>query len=731
MISRKPSRIALLAAVAASVSFGSVASAQYSGLYITEIITVPTENEVIEIVNASGAAMDISGVIVSDEDNTNTEGAVKFPASTSLAAGEVVVIAVNTSATEPAWLDTLPAGVRVFVEPARNPAAWTAANGNTITPMDDYPIASGGTGGGISLGGTSDNVTLYKPTATFALGVGVNSTADCIDGMNYGVAPYAPIAPSTAEGTAATDHTTGNSLQRASAVANTSSASAFSAAAATGTVGVFVLGANNAPVLSNRATSPVQPTSASALSFSVDASDSDGTVTGVNLFYSVETDGVVTGPFTSAAMALSSGTTYTVAPAALASLPAGSVVFYYFQATDDDTATGNLGTAVAPFTTYVNDSRPAAGEVVINEFAFTGTAVDWVEFLNTTGTAKDLSYWRFSDNSAAEFAFPYGTTIPANGFVIVTENVGTFTTAYPSVTATVLGPHSIGLSASGDSVELLPDGGSLTPYDSIAYTAVAPWTGVTAGRTAELIDPSSDNSLGASWSTSAYKNTAGSPGAVNFAKASAPVVTSTAAITVKQGGTFPATAVATIGDNQTSPELLTLGTSGAASGITATASNTTGTPTAPANGTASLAGSVGCAVTPGAYSVTLEATDAASSVGSAAITINVTANAAPTLGNYGTVNLTAGNGDTNTPAAAPADADDATGLIVSVSPTDFGGTGSASVDAAGVVTLSTTGLTPATTYNFTVTVADPCGASVNKGFSVNVGTSVSDWWAIE
>ncbi|CAN5472719.1 hypothetical protein BH09SUM1_BH09SUM1_31480 [soil metagenome] len=69
--------------------------AQYAGLVISEVITNPTDDEMIEITNTTGTAIDISGVIVSDEESARGEGAVSFPASTSLAAGATVVVAVG------------------------------------------------------------------------------------------------------------------------------------------------------------------------------------------------------------------------------------------------------------------------------------------------------------------------------------------------------------------------------------------------------------------------------------------------------------------------------------------------------------------------------------------------------------------------------------------------------------------------------------------------------------
>ncbi len=76
------------------------------------------------------------------------------------------------------------------------------------------------------------------------------------------------------------------------------------------------------------------------------------------------------------------------------------------------------------------------GQVVINEFMATnlcgaanpnqyldnfGSCSDWVELLNTSGTAVDLSGWYMTENinDLDRWAFPEGSIIPANGFLRV------------------------------------------------------------------------------------------------------------------------------------------------------------------------------------------------------------------------------------------------------------------------------------------------------------------------
>jgi hypothetical protein len=222
----------------------------YAGLIISEAISTPTADEMVEVINTTLSPMDISGVIISDEDNGNNEGALRFPPGTVLAPGELIVVAVNNSATEPSWLDTLPAGVRVFHETARNTTAWTAANGNTITAMVDFVQVDGGTTGEIALS-AADGVALYHPATIFFPTAGPITPKAVIDGFNYNNSDAGPLNAINSNGdfdtqatrVGAAEATAGNSYVRVTAATNTASNVAFEIA--TSSVG----------------TSPLQPAS--------------------------------------------------------------------------------------------------------------------------------------------------------------------------------------------------------------------------------------------------------------------------------------------------------------------------------------------------------------------------------------------------------------------------------------------------------------------------------------
>lgn len=187
----------------------------YAGLLIAEMASQPTADEFVEIVNLSNSAMNLSGVIISDEDNNNSEGAIIFPEGTSIPAWGVILIAVNNSATEPSWLDTLPSGIPVYYEPARDTSGWTAAQGNPLIAMEAFPVAAGGTSSVIALS-AGDGVALYAPATRFLPGVGPFPVTATIDGMNYPQGDTGPANPINSTGQLDTPETKAGSAQPAS-----------------------------------------------------------------------------------------------------------------------------------------------------------------------------------------------------------------------------------------------------------------------------------------------------------------------------------------------------------------------------------------------------------------------------------------------------------------------------------------------------------------------------------
>jgi len=80
-------------------------------------------------------------------------------------------------------------------------------------------------------------------------------------------------------------------------------------------------------------------------------------------------------------------------------------------------------------------------QIVINEIMYnpsttqgSDAAQEWIELFNTTDQEQDVGGWTFGDASGATFTLPGGTTIPANGYLILAINDTEFTNFYTSAT---------------------------------------------------------------------------------------------------------------------------------------------------------------------------------------------------------------------------------------------------------------------------------------------------------
>jgi hypothetical protein len=122
----------------------------------------------------------------------------------------------------------------------------------------------------------------------------------------------------------------------------------------------------------------------------------------------------------------------------------------------------------------------------------------WVELLNRSTNAVDLTGWRLDEG--IDFRFAPGTSIPAGGFLVVAKDVAYMLSNYPSVM--VVGPYTNALSHRSDYV-VLKDAAN-NPADEVRYFDGGRWPEYAdaGGSSLELRDPWADNSKAGSWAAS-------------------------------------------------------------------------------------------------------------------------------------------------------------------------------------------------------------------------------------
>ncbi len=137
---------------------------------------------------------------------------------------------------------------------------------------------------------------------------------------------------------------------------------------------------------------------------------------------------------------------------------------------------------------------------------------DWVELYNPHPYALDVSNWVFKDeDDLHEFVFPEGTSVPADGYLVLAADPAAFDSLFPEA-GPFIGPVGFGLSGNGELIRLYDDEGVI--IDTVLFDDQDPWPVEPdgSGPTLELINPAWDNALAESWTASALH---GTPGAKN------------------------------------------------------------------------------------------------------------------------------------------------------------------------------------------------------------------------
>jgi len=154
--------------------------------------------------------------------------------------------------------------------------------------------------------------------------------------------------------------------------------------------------------------------------------------------------------------------------------------------------------------------NPTPPQIVINEIYYNsvGQGNDWIELHNTTSQPLILANWTIYNNDTS-FVLPGGTTIVANGYLIISENQSNFASQYPGV-SNVIGSSTFDLSEIGERLMLYNP--TQCMVDSVDYNINSPWPQDAAQENLpiSLIDPLTNNAEGWNWITSTA-----TPGATN------------------------------------------------------------------------------------------------------------------------------------------------------------------------------------------------------------------------
>jgi hypothetical protein len=171
-------------------------------------------------------------------------------------------------------------------------------------------------------------------------------------------------------------------------------------------------------------------------------------------------------------------------------------------------------------TAGTNNAAIRVSDVIINELMFHPITENdddqYLELFNRSGSPVNLSGWTIGDG--VSFTFPNGTTIAANGYLVVANVRANFLTNYPTVNpALVFGDFSGNLSGRGERVTLgKPDSIVSTNgmvvatnffqiiVDEVAYADGGRW-GQWAdggGSSLERIDPRANSRLPSNWADS-------------------------------------------------------------------------------------------------------------------------------------------------------------------------------------------------------------------------------------
>ncbi|HET6408171.1 MAG TPA: lamin tail domain-containing protein, partial [Chthoniobacteraceae bacterium] len=140
------------------------------------------------------------------------------------------------------------------------------------------------------------------------------------------------------------------------------------------------------------------------------------------------------------------------------------------------------------------DARP------LSQSPFAEDPEQWVEIYNRGTSTVDLGNWSFSDG--IDFLIPVGTTIPAGGYLVVSNDAATLQSKWPSAASKILGDFSGNIRRGGERLRLTDAFGN--PVNEVTFGNDSPWPidAHGGGSSMELKDARADNTRPQAWASS-------------------------------------------------------------------------------------------------------------------------------------------------------------------------------------------------------------------------------------
>ena len=193
-------------------------------------------------------------------------------------------------------------------------------------------------------------------------------------------------------------------------------------------------------------------------------------------------------------------------PVTLTAIPNPGYSFDHFTINSNNnnnqTFTQNFTSNNNSVTAFFNGSA-VAPLITISELNYNASPAnddgDWIELHNYGANDIDITGWIIRDeNDYHKYTFPLGTVLPANGYLVVAEDLTKFSAQHPGV-FNVIGPLGFNFGNGGDQVRLYNHQENL--YLSFYYQDLAPWPVEAdgSGYTCELLSPTGDLNDGANW----------------------------------------------------------------------------------------------------------------------------------------------------------------------------------------------------------------------------------------